>query len=89
MMPRNTSNQRKIDNYGINVNGINGAYLKANYRPGSLIFSSGHVMMYIGEDLNGKSYILHNTSSNDGKCILQSLDSYGGNKIIAVLKLYN
>lgn len=89
MMPRNTSNQRKINNYGISVNGINGSYMKANYRPGSLIFSSGHVMMYIGEDINGVSYILHNTSSGDGKCILQALDNYGGNKIIAVLKLYN
>jgi hypothetical protein len=45
-------------------------------------------MLYIGEDQNGNPYLLHNTTSGDGSCILQSLQSYGGNKMIAVLRPY-
>jgi hypothetical protein len=57
------------------------------YKPGTLIFTSSHVMMYIGENEKGVSYLLHNTNSGNGECILQSLDSYGGSKIIGTLKL--
>ncbi len=87
MMPRNTTQQRNIPNYSNSVSGTTSYYLKANYKPGTLIYSSGHVMMYIGENENGISYLLHNTSAGDGKCILQSLDDYGGSKIIAILKM--
>ena len=57
------------------------------YNPGTMIFSSGHVMLYIGENANGSSYILHNTTSGNGECILQALSSYGGSRIIGLLKL--
>lgn len=87
MMPRNTGNQKSIPTYGINHSGVNDNLMKQNYLPGTLIFSSGHVMMYIGEDLNGVSYLFHNTSAGSAKCILQSLSSYGGSKIIGALKM--
>lgn len=87
MMPRNTSNQCSIPLYSKTVNGVSSNHMRKNYLPGTLIFTSGHVMMYIGEDINGVSYLLHNTSSGDGKCILQPLDEYGGSRIIATLKL--
>lgn len=85
-MPRNTTEQRSIPNYGVSVKGITGAYMTKLYMPGTLIFSSGHVMMYIGEDENGIAYIFHNTSAGASKCILQQIDNYGGHKIIGILK---
>lgn len=87
MMPRNTSNQLNIPSYGKTVNGVSSNHMRNNYEPGTLIFSSGHVMMYIGEDENGISYLFHNTSAGNGQCILQPLDEYGGTRIIATLKL--
>ena len=86
-MPRNTSNQNAIPSYGTSFKSITIDSLKTNHLPGTLIFSSGHVMMYIGENEDGVSYILHNTSAGEGKCILQSLEEYGINKIIGALKL--
>lgn len=86
MMPRNTSNQVSIPTYGTRINGITSTIMKT-YKPGTLIFTSSHVMMYIGENENGVSYLLHNTNSGNGECILQSLDNYGGSKIIGTLKL--
>ena len=50
MMPRNTTEQKNIPTYGIEVSGITSNYMKSNYAPGTLIYSSGHVMMYIGEN---------------------------------------
>ena len=87
IMPRNTSNQNAIPTYGKSFKSISIEILKDNYLPGTLIFSSGHVMMYIGENENGESYILHNTSAGEGKCILQKIEDYGINKIIGTLKL--
>lgn len=87
ILPRNTSNQNAIPTYGTNFSSITVNELKENYLPGTLIFSSGHVMMYIGENAQGYSYILHNTSSGRAKCILERVDRYGINKIIGTLKL--
>ena len=86
MMPRNTSNQVAIPTYGSSVSGLSNTSIQS-YKPGTMIFTSSHVMLYIGEDLNGTAYLLHNTTSGDGACILQSLNSYGGSKINGVLKL--
>ncbi len=86
MMPRNTSNQKAIPSYGVTVSGINDSIMKT-YKPGTMIFSSGHVMLYIGENASGSSYLLHNTTSGNGECILQALSSYGGSKIIGLLKM--
>lgn len=87
MMPRNTTQQMYIPTYGDKVNGVNDNYMKTNYKPGTLIYTSSHVMMYIGEDEKGQSYLLHNTNANDAGCILQALSSYGGHKMIYVLRL--
>lgn len=88
VMPRNTSNQLAIPSHGLRVSGLSPASMK-KYQPGTMIFTSSHVMLYIGEDINGNPYLLHNTTSGDGSCILQSLQSYGGSKMIAVLRPYN
>ena len=86
MMPRNTGNQNAIPTFGSSINGVSDTIMK-KYNPGTMIFSSGHVMLYIGENANGVSYILHNTTSGNGECILQALSSYGGSRIIGLLKL--
>ena len=87
MMPRNCTQQRYIPVYGSSVGGVSDAIMKARYKPGTLIYSSSHVMMYIGENDYGTSYLLHNTNAGTGGCILQALSSYGGSKIIGILKM--
>lgn len=62
IMPRNTSNQRSILLYSDVLSGLTGYRLKTDYLPGTLIFSSGHVMLYIGMDADQNPYILHNTT---------------------------
>ena len=86
-LPRNAGSQNKIPSYGAKPAGITIKELMTDYHPGTLIFSSGHVMMYIGEDEEGISYIFHNTSAGNGECILQRVDSYGIYKIIGTLRL--
>ncbi|MBR2138986.1 MAG: SH3 domain-containing protein [Bacilli bacterium] len=86
MMPRNTTNQVAIPSFGSKVSGLSNSSIK-NYKPGTMIFTSGHVMLYIGENASGEAYLLHNTTSGNGECILQSLNSYGGSKIIGVLQM--
>ena len=86
VMPRNTSNQNAIPTFGSKVSGVTNSSIQ-NYKPGTMIFSSSHVMLYIGENASGEAYILHNTTSGNGECILQALNSYGGSKIIGVLKM--
>jgi len=87
MMPRNTTQQMHTPQYGTAVNGVTEKYMQNNYKPGTLIYTSSHVMMYLGENAEGKSWLLHNTNANDAGCILQSLDSYGGSRMIYTLKL--
>lgn len=84
VMPRNTSNQVKVPTFSESVNGLSDSVMKQNYEIGTLIYTSSHVMMYIGEDKNGNSYLLHNS----GYCKLQSLSSYGGSRMIGVLRIY-
>ena len=87
-MPRNTSNQRSIPTYSKSLSSLSATYLKNNYRPGTLIFSSGHVMLYIGTDESGNPYILHNTTGNFNRCVVQNFNEYT-NTIIASLSFYN
>lgn len=87
MMPRNTTQQMYTPGYGEAVNGVNDKYMQNNYKPGTLIYTSSHVMMYLGENAEGKSWLLHNTNANDAGCILQALESYGGHKMIYTLRL--
>ena len=86
MMPRNTTNQVAIPQYGKKVSGVTVSYMES-YNPGTLIFTSSHVMMYLGKDASNVAYLLHNTTSGNGECILQSLTSYGGNRINGILEL--
>ena len=86
VMPRNTTNQNAIPTFGSKVSGVTNSSIQ-NYKPGTMIFSSGHVMLYIGENASGEAYILHNTTSGNGECILQALNSFGGSRIIGVLKM--
>lgn len=86
VMPRNTTNQNAIPTFGSKVSGVTNSSIQ-NYKPGTMIFSSGHVMLYIGENASGEAYILHNTTSGNGECILQTLNSFGGSRIIGVLKM--
>ena len=86
ILPRNTSNQNSIPGYSTKVSGISTTTLK-NYAPGTLMFSSGHVMMYIGENHQGYSYILHNTTAGNGACILQKVTDYGTHKYIALTEI--
>ena len=88
MMPRNTSNQRSIPIYSEVLSGLDSTTIVRKYNPGTLIFSSGHVMMYIGVDENSHPYILHNTTGGGANsCITQDYTTYT-NKIIASLTLY-
>lgn len=86
-MPRNTSNQNNIPTYGTSLVNLKEETLKTSYKVGTLIFSSGHVMMYIGCDNEGNCYIFHNTSAGDEKCIIQKLTDYGLYKIKGALRL--
>lgn len=88
MMPRNTSNQVSVPTYGTKfTQGTFAVYKMKDYAPGTMVFTSSHVMLYIGEDENNVSYLLHNTTSGNGACILQSLSSYGTTKMIGTLEM--
>ena len=88
MMPRNTSNQVSIPTYGTKFSQGSFTVVKMkNYAPGTMVYTSGHVMLYIGEDANNVPYLLHNTTSGNGECILQALASYGTSKMIGVLEM--
>ncbi len=96
ILPRNTSNQNKVPNYSTDTTGSNRLTLqslKEDYRPGTMLFSSGHVMLYIGEDVDGVSWMFHTTTGTGGTsplqgAKLQTVSSYGINSMIATLKTY-
>ena len=85
MMPRNTSNQEAIPGFGQKVTNLTVNAIK-QYKPGTLVFTSSHVMMYLGLSESGAPYLLHNTNANNAGCILQSYADYGPSKISAVLR---
>lgn len=84
---RNTSNQRKTDNYGKPVSSLTNEKLKA-YQVGTLLYTSGHVLMFVGVDKDGNCWLLHNTSTGY-ICKLQTLNSYGSGAINNMLLLHN
>ena len=87
IMPRNTSNQRSIPEYSEVLSGNDAHQYITRYYPGTLFFSSGHVMLYLGMDESLRPYILHNTTGGGAnKCIIQAFDEYT-NTIIATLSL--
>lgn len=82
---RNTSNQWVTNIYGGNFTSLSNETLKA-YPVGTLLYTSGHVLMYIGYDESGNCWLLHNTSTYN-KCLLQTLNQYGTSNIRYFLKL--
>lgn len=68
IMPRNTSNQQAIPLHYENLESMSTTSkerLLDSVLPGTLVFLSGHVTMYIGCD-NGIYYLLHNFGSGGG-----------------------
>lgn len=89
VLGRNTSNQWKTNVYGKSVSPFSLDKMKT-YKVGTLIYTSSHVLMYIGDDVDGNPYVLHNTSSiNKNKCVIQKLQEYGVGSINYVLVLQN
>ncbi len=71
---RNTSNQWATATYGQSISSPSVAKI-SSYKPGTLIYTSSHVLMYLGVDDAGDAWVLHNTSDGN-KCKLQTLKSY-------------
>lgn len=94
-MPRNTSNQNQVPGYSKVTTGPNALTIPKlinEYRPGTLIFTPGHVLMYIGEDADGVSYVFHTTTSTlvgPAGSKVQTLSSIGISSVNATLILYN
>lgn len=84
---RNTSNQWKTDIYGKTINSITNESLK-NYQVGTLLYTSSHVLMYIGTDDTGNCWLLHNTSTGN-ICKVQKLTDYGTSGIKYTLEIRN
>lgn len=84
VLPRNTGTQRKMAWSGEKVSGYSSSERKELLEQtdmGTLLYSSGHVMLYLGE-YEGEYYILHNTTTErlqDGteesfyRCVITSM----------------
>lgn len=81
---RNTSNQWKTNIYG-KTQSVTNTTMK-NYQVGTLIYTSTHVLMYIGVDADGNCWVLHNTSTGN-ICKVQTLTSFGVGGINHVLEV--
>lgn len=84
---RNTSNQWATPTYGKTISTMSNAIIQT-YQPGTLIYTSGHVLMYLGIDVHGVAWVLHNTSAGN-ICKIQTLNSYGTSAIRYVLEIRN
>lgn len=84
-MGRNTSNQWATETYG-KATSMTNEKLKS-YQVGTLLYTSSHVLMYIGVDKDGNCWMLHNTSTGN-ICKLQTLSDYGESKINHTLELH-
>ena len=65
-LPRDTNRQEKATTHSISLNGMNRAQrleILKKTKPGSLLFSPGHVMIYLGTDNNGEPIVIHSISS--------------------------
>lgn len=89
ILGRNTSNQWKTNQYGKPISQVNNEIIKT-YKVGSMFYTSGHVLMYIGTDKSGNSWFLHNTNTGN-ICKLETVNSYinSGNKITNTLIVHN
>ena len=75
-LPRDADKQEKAMARSISLNNMNREQrleILNKTKPGSLLFTNGHVMMYLGTDENGEPLIIHAASSyftfEDGKII--------------------
>jgi len=84
---RNTSNQRVTKQYGGTLSNLSNESLK-DMKVGTLLYTSGHVLMFIGVDEAGQCWLLHNTSLGN-KTILQTLNDYGTTNIKYYLSFHN
>lgn len=87
ILGRNTSNQWKTNTYGSSISGLTNDSLK-NFQVGTLLYTSSHVLMYIGVDADGNCWLLHNTTSGN-ICKIQTLNSYGTVGINNILTFHN
>ena len=65
-LPRDADKQEKVMTNSISLKNMNHEQRMAivkKSKPGSLLFSPGHVMMYLGNDANGEPLIIHAASS--------------------------
>ncbi len=83
---RNTSNQWATATYGKSISSASITTL-SSYLPGTLFYTTSHVLMYLGQDAEGVAWLLHNTSSGN-ICKLQTLSSYGTSTIKYVLEIH-
>ena len=82
-MGRNTSNQWATLNYGKSVSNLSNESV-SKFQIGTLLYTSSHVLLYIGTDMNGKCWLLHNTNSGN-ICKVETFDSYGAYKVNNIL----
>lgn len=65
-LPRDTIRQEKSLARSISLKGMNRAQrleILKKSKPGSLLFTTGHVMLYLGTDQNGEPLVIHALSS--------------------------
>ena len=75
ILGRNTSNQRRTNVYGKTLSTLLTNDLIQTYPVGTLFYTSGHVLMYIGVDEEGQGWFLHNTTSTN-HCVVQEFQYY-------------
>ncbi|MFA6627116.1 MAG: SH3 domain-containing protein, partial [Bacilli bacterium] len=84
-MGRNTSNQRTTNLYGKTISSQAISSI-SSLLPGTLLYTSSHVLMLLGVDQSGTAWLLHNTTSGN-ICKLQTLQSYGTSSILYILEI--
>jgi hypothetical protein len=83
---RNTSNHWATSTYGKTLETVSISSI-SSLMPGTLLYTSSHVLMLLGVDEDGVAWLLHNTTSGN-ICKLQSLPSYGVSSIRYILELH-
>ena len=81
LLPRNTAQQRMIS-AGPYVRAVTGnhatimsALNEGTFRPGTLVWLPGHVVMYLGR-INGRHYIIHQSGGTRQACRVTRLNIY-------------
>jgi len=85
LLPRNTTQQQSI-NAGPYCEAFSGTHSQivsnlSSYRPGTVVFRPGHVVMYLGY-YNGAHYIMHQTGGTRSSCRVTGITFYSDLSII-------